>query len=149
MCSLLAARSMGSLQRHASAGVSQIYMRRMLQPCTSLRPRHSSTEASDSKLPSLNASQELEVSDDSDISDLEEEQLPPWRQLKPWRWQPPEEDLGWLKMFQVPKVQVDEAGRSYIIGLYATGICVFFTFVWWGPPSARSIFSARSADAAS
>eukprot|EP00435_Cladocopium_sp_Y103_P061358 s183_g23.t1 len=56
---LLGPPVVSSLQRHASAGVSQIYLRRMVQPCTSLlRPRHSSTEASDSKVPtSLNASQ--------------------------------------------------------------------------------------------
>eukprot|EP00913_Durusdinium_trenchii_P012392 g11633.t1 len=86
------------------------------------------------------------LSDEEDEDDdLEEENLPPWRQLKPWRWQPPEEDLGWLKIFQLPKVQVDEAGRSYIIGFYATGICIFFTFVWWGNPG--SAFTAATGQA--
>ncbi|CAK9110965.1 unnamed protein product [Durusdinium trenchii] len=100
--------------------------RSSLLPSFGLRTRAFSTEE---KLPDA-ASQVVMLSDEEDEDDdLEEENLPPWRQLKPWRWQPPEEDLGWLKIFQLPKVQVDEAGRSYIIGFYATGICIFFTFV--------------------
>ncbi|CAK9047028.1 Potassium channel AKT2/3 [Durusdinium trenchii] len=117
--------------------------RSSLLPSFGLRTRAFSTEE---KLPDA-ASQVVMLSDEEDEDDdLEEENLPPWRQLKPWRWQPPEEDLGWLKIFQLPKVQVDEAGRSYIIGFYATGICIFFTFVWWGNPGSAFV-SSRTSDA--
>ncbi|CAJ1407985.1 unnamed protein product [Effrenium voratum] len=107
-----------------------------------------STKAGDEAPLAPRPSEVLDMEDDEEDTDEEEENPPPWRQLKPWRWRPAEEDLGWLKMFQLPKVQEEETGRSYIVGIYTAGICLFFTAVWWGPPQVRAIFRKEPAPSA-
>mmetsp|Transcript_35829 Transcript_35829/g.63547 ORF Transcript_35829/g.63547 Transcript_35829/m.63547 type:complete len:108 (+) Transcript_35829:93-416(+) len=88
--------------------------------------------------------QEELLEPDTDEEEEEEEQLPPWRQLKPWRWEQPETDPGIFRIFQLPAVEQDEAGRSYIIGMFVAGVFIFFSFVWWGPPEARAAFRFKS-----
>eukprot|EP00933_Yihiella_yeosuensis_P000298 TRINITY_DN100465_c0_g1_i1.p1 TRINITY_DN100465_c0_g1~~TRINITY_DN100465_c0_g1_i1.p1 ORF type:complete len:144 (+),score=29.07 TRINITY_DN100465_c0_g1_i1:34-465(+) len=70
--------------------------------------------------------------DDDEEPPIAEEHLPPWRQLKPDRWESPEEDSF---LPQLPKVQVEETGRSGIVGFTSVGIVVFFSLYWWGRPS--------------
>ncbi|CAE7246362.1 AKT2 [Symbiodinium sp. CCMP2592] len=87
----------------------------------------------------------LEYDEDEDEAEEDESLLPPWRQLKPWRWEQANTEAGFMGMFNLPHVETDEAGRSYIIGIFAFGVVVFFCFVWWGPPEARAPFRFTSA----
>mmetsp|Transcript_89668 Transcript_89668/g.159280 ORF Transcript_89668/g.159280 Transcript_89668/m.159280 type:complete len:134 (+) Transcript_89668:32-433(+) len=103
-------------------------------------PRMCRGKASDAH----SALQEAYDDDLMEVEETEEHLLPPWRQLKPWRWEPEEDELGWLRFIQLPKVQ-EEKGllHSYITGAACTFIMIFFPFVWWGPPEARAYFKIR------